>query len=158
MQRHHSSMKFVIFYIITFLVPIVTLFIAISWYGLILADRYRINVRYFGDNEIVFDPELGFRRPPNAATRRVAPGIDYNIYTDRRAARVNRPGAQTPDRVTILTVGDSFSEGYGFENQQTYTERLGAMLDVPVATLLWEATAPFKHWSACDRTYLYLRA
>jgi hypothetical protein len=73
-------------------------------------------VRYVGDNEIVFDPELGYRRPPNATTRRVEPDKEYNIYTDVRGARVNKPGEQTPDRVIILTVGDSFSEGYGLKN------------------------------------------
>jgi hypothetical protein len=130
-----SSAKVAGYYLIMLSGPLLMFLALACWYGLDVARKYTtgISVSYVGDNEIVFDSELGFRRPRNAVTRRVQPGIDYNIYTDNLAARVNRPGAQTADRVTILTVGDSFSEGYGLENELTYTERLGEMLGVPVA-------------------------
>src|SRR5262245_23220070 len=135
MQHTLSSAKVFVFYLIMLLFfPLLILLGFACWYGLDVADRYtRIDVRYVGDNDIVVDSELGFRRPRNAITRRIEPGIEYNIYTDNLGARVNRPGAQTADRVTILTVGDSFSEGNGFENEQTYTERLGEMFGLPVA-------------------------
>jgi hypothetical protein len=134
MRHTPSSAKIFVFYLIVLLFFLLTLLGFACWYGLDVADRYtRIDVRYVGDNDIVFDSELGFRRSRNAVTRRIEPGIEYNIYTDNLGARVNKPGAQTADRVAILTVGDSFSEGHGFENEQTYTERLGEMLGVPVA-------------------------
>jgi hypothetical protein len=90
-------------------------------------------VRYEGDNDIAFDREAGFVRPPHATTRRVQADIDYTIHTDRLGARVDAPGDETPAHVDILTVGCSFSEGHGMANEDTYTSVLGRAFGVPVA-------------------------
>ena len=107
-QHTHSSAKIFVFYVIMLLVPLFTLLVLACWYGLDRVDRYtRIGVKHVGDNAIVFNSELGFRRPRNAVTRRIIREIEYNIYTDNLGARVNRPGA--PDSRQNVTESHNWS-------------------------------------------------
>ncbi len=129
-----ARLKSILFHAILVLIPLSVAAAAVAWYGCRATAPYLdFVVKYYGDNDIVFDREIGFVRPAHATTRRVQPGIDYTIHTDAIGARVDGPGRETPKHVDILTVGCSFSEGHGFPNEQTYTERLGKMLSVPVA-------------------------
>ena len=88
-----------------------------------------------GDWLMVRDDEMGFVPRPNAASeiRNIEDGYRFHVYTDRRGARVNAPGAQTGDAVDVMTVGCSFTWGAGIENEQTYAQRLGGALDASVA-------------------------
>jgi hypothetical protein len=90
----------------------------------------RAPMRLEGDWMMQPDPEIGYVPTPNAATvwRNTRSPGRFHVYTDRRGARVNAPGEQTPARVDFLTVGCSFSWGYLMENEESYTERLARRL------------------------------
>ena len=90
-----------------------------------------------GDPLALPDPAIGLRPPPDAATLREHPrsGLAYHVFTDRRRARVNAPGEQTPERVELLTLGGSCAWGHGLENEATFTQRLGERLGAPAANL-----------------------
>jgi len=110
-------------------------------YSAYLAFRYRagIDLQVTGDWPLQGDDEIGFVAARNASTVRThtKQGNRYHLFTDARGARVNAPGEQTPDRVSILTVGGSFAWGHGIENDETYTQLLGRQLQVPVANLAY---------------------
>jgi hypothetical protein len=95
----------------------------------------RIPVRITGDWLIEGDPEIGFVPVRNGSTemRHLDTGLDYHLYTDERRARVNAPGAQTPDHVDVATVGCSFTWGTGVESEETWTQQLGRILGTSVA-------------------------
>lgn len=97
----------------------------------------RVALRLEGDWMLAPDPETGFVPAPGSAVTRadLASGLRYRIYTDRRGARVDGPGEETPPRVAILTVGGSFAHGHGIDNEETFTSRLGRVFGVPVANL-----------------------
>jgi pimeloyl-ACP methyl ester carboxylesterase len=87
-----------------------------------------------GESLIEEDALLGFApRRSGASFRRFRGGMRFHVYTDRRGARVTTPGDQTAPRVSLLTVGCSFSWGHGLENEATYTERLRERLGIDVA-------------------------
>jgi hypothetical protein len=94
-----------------------------------------IPVRLTGDWLIEGDDEIGFVPIRNGSTemRHLDSGLHYHVFTDRRRARVNAPGVQTPDHVDVLAVGCSFTWGTGVESEDTYPQQLGQILDVPVA-------------------------
>jgi hypothetical protein len=126
--------KLALFRLILVAIPLSVAAAAAAWYGHVVTRPFlTLDVRQSGDNDLAFDREIGFVRPPHATTRRTQTGVDYTIHTDRLGARVNAPGAETPERVALMTVGCSFSEGHGMENEATYTERLGRIFHVPVA-------------------------
>ena len=90
----------------------------------------RAPMRLEGDWMMQPDPEIGYVPKPNAVTvwrNARSPGM-FHVYTDRRGARVNAPGEQTPAHVDFLTVGCSFSWGYQMENEESYTELLARRL------------------------------
>jgi hypothetical protein len=129
-----SAPKLALFRLVLVAIPLSVAVAAAAWYGHVVTRPFMtLDVRQYGDNDLAFDRGIGFVRPPHATTRRTQPGIDYTIHTDRLGARVNAAGVETPARVTILTVGCSFSEGHGMANESTYTERLGRVFRVPVA-------------------------
>ena len=126
--------RLVAFHAVMWAIPLLVAAAALGVYGYVVAGRFAdVPVRYEGDPDIVFDGGIGFVRAPEASTRRRQPGLDYTIHTDALGARVDAAGDRTPARVDILTVGCSFSEGHGLRNEQTYTSRLGRLLDARVA-------------------------
>ena len=110
-------------------------------YSAYIAFRYHadIDLQVTGDWPLEADDEIGFVAARDASTVRnhTKQGVSYHLFTDRRGARVNAPGEQTPDRVGILTVGGSFAWGHGLENEKTYTQIIGRELRVPVANLAY---------------------
>lgn len=129
-----SRARLVLFWLILVAIPLAAAAVALGVYGVVVTRPYlALDVRQTGDDDLAFDPELGFVRPPHASTRRTQPGIDYTIHTDRLGARVNAPGVETPAHVDLMTVGCSFSEGHGLANEQTYTELVGRELGLKVA-------------------------
>jgi hypothetical protein len=88
-----------------------------------------------GDPLLVYDPELGFAPRPNSVSKVDGAAGLWNVYTDRRGARVSAPGAQTPDHADIVVVGCSFTWGLSLENEQTFVHKIGQALHVPVANL-----------------------
>jgi hypothetical protein len=94
-------------------------------------------VRFQGGFSLQEDQELGFVSPPGSRIVRtdLNSGLAYHLYHNRRSARVNGPGEEVEGSVDIMTVGCSFSYGYGFENELTYTERLGRLLRKRVINL-----------------------
>jgi hypothetical protein len=108
---------------------------------LLFAARYVPRARVMksivtGESLIEEDALLGFApRRSGASFRRFRDGMRFHVNTDRRGARVTTPGEETPPRVSLLTVGCSFSWGHGLENEATYTERLRERLGVDVANL-----------------------
>jgi len=78
-------------------------------------------IRVEGGSSISYDPEVGFVPTPNSSVHRTdSPTLSYHIYTDRRGARVSRPGEQSADKLDVLFIGDSFTWGAGLEAGDTY--------------------------------------
>jgi hypothetical protein len=92
------------------------------------------------------DRALGFRPARNsvAVRQELWSGHGYSVFTDRLGARVDRPGAQTPERVDLLTVGCSFAWGHGVRNEETFTQVLGRELGRPVANFGFPSWGPLQ--------------
>jgi hypothetical protein len=90
----------------------------------------RAPMRLTGDWMMQRDPEIGYVSTPSARTVWVhlRPPATIHVYTDRRGARINAPGEETPAQIDFLTVGCSFSWGHLMENEETYTEQLSRLL------------------------------
>lgn len=80
-----------------------------------------------GDSMIIYDPEIGMVANRSAYTHRDYPAIGerlhfaYDVYTDDRGARVDKPGLKSPAHVDIVSLGDSFGWAHGLQNQDSYT-------------------------------------
>ena len=98
-------------------------------------------MRIEGDPLVSPDPEIGYVPRPRSRSRRIDRGpdgrilVDYHVYTDRLGARVSRAGEETPDRVDLLMVGDSFAWGHGVENQDTFAAQVFHRLHATGANL-----------------------
>lgn len=93
-------------------------------------------IKLSGDPILAYDSEIGFVPRPNSSTARTeAVGLTYNVHTDRRGARVSRPGEQTPEKVHILFIGDSFTWGHGVESEDTYAAIIPKMLGLNGANI-----------------------
>ena len=92
-----------------------------------------------GDWPITGDSQIGYISAPNCSTffNYERSQIAFHLFTDNRGFRVSSLGEQTPDIVEIVTIGGSFPWGYGVENQNTFTAKLGKRLDVGVANLAY---------------------
>jgi hypothetical protein len=112
------------------------MFVGLSIY-LALDYKNLIDLRVEGDWLIEHDELIGFTASKNASSFRshMKTGLNYHLFTDSRGARVNLVGQRTLDKVSIMTIGCSFSWGHGIENEQTFTEILGRKLAVPVVNL-----------------------
>lgn len=85
-----------------------------------------------------FDDELGWRLKANASScmslRNYLKGIVYfdtQIYTNSGGFRDVRPGGSVPQRA-IMTIGDSWTFGYGVNYEETYPHFMAQTLGVPV--------------------------
>lgn len=127
------------FYTLLGLIPLVLFFIGLVGLSSYVALQYRadIDMHIKGDWPIEGDSLIGFVTAKQALTTRIHTKKDltFNVFTDARGIRVNADSKQTPDKVNILTIGGSFSWGYGMENEETYTEILRHKLNVSVANL-----------------------
>ena len=94
-------------------------------------------MRMGGDFLIEGDDEIGYTAVKNGATfhELLDSDLHYHVFTDGRGSRVNKQGDQTTDQVDLMTVGCSFSWGYGIENEMTYTQILAEEMDVSVCNL-----------------------
>lgn len=94
-----------------------------------------IPMRVTGDWLIEGDDEIGFVPVRNGSTEmhHLDSGLHYHVFTDRRRARVDAPGDQTPDRVEVMAIGCSFTWGTGVESEDTYPRQLARILNAPVA-------------------------
>lgn len=114
-----------------------------AYYGyLAFADPFvRVPIRVVGAFPVAEDAELGFGALIDGESRWVdaRSGLDYHMFTDRRGARVDRPGQQTPERVDILTIGGSFAYGPGVENEGTFSSILGRETGKTVANVAFSS-------------------
>ncbi len=127
----------------------------VSGFGIYATYGYKnkIPLTFVGDWPLAADPELGFAAAKNAVTSWQLPKrkIAFDLYTDTRGARVDQAGQQTPEQVTILTLGGSFSAGWGLENDQTYSAILGRSLGVPVANFAYHSYGTVQAWQLLER-------
>ena len=85
---------------------------------------------------ISYDPEIGFVPTPNTVTMRTdSPTLSFHVYTDRRGARVSNQGARSADKLDMMFIGDSFTWGYGIENDDTYAALVARRLHLASANL-----------------------
>jgi hypothetical protein len=110
--------------------------IALLYFGYKGEALPRIPIRLTGDWLIEGDEEIGFVPVRNGSTEMdYRGGLRFHVFTDRLGARVNAPGAQTPEHVEVLAIGCSFTWGEAVESESTYVQQLGHIVDVPVANL-----------------------
>ena len=116
--RNHLWRK-IAFWSITAALPLSFLIMAIAATSYWTIPAYPL--RFEGDPLFAYDPEIGFVSRPNG---RVILGRtfggQFRVYTDRRGARVSAPSEQTPDRVDILFIGDSYTWGDGADYEDTF--------------------------------------
>ncbi|HSF20297.1 MAG TPA: SGNH/GDSL hydrolase family protein [Vicinamibacteria bacterium] len=130
-----------------------SIFVGYFIYQAVMNPFPRSNVRIEGDRDIEIDPQIGFIQSRNASTLRSLANTDfrYQIFTDRRSARVNEKGQQTPDRVDMLTVGGSFAHGHGMANEHSFTERLGRATGLRVANFSLGSYGTTQSWQMLER-------
>ena len=141
---------------------IITINISFALFILILYSNYlhrdltssiHIPISVEGDWPLEGDKHVGFIRNKNTASYRTDhnTGIGYSMFSDRRGARVNAIGQQTPDSIDILTIGGSFSEGHGMNNEKTFTSILGRKLNVSVANFALGSYGTFQSLQLLER-------
>lgn len=109
--------------------------VALLYFGYRGAALPRASFRISGDWLMERDDEIGFTPTRDGVTAVHHPDTDlrFHVFSDRRGARVSAPGAQTPARVDVVTIGCSFTWGAGVENEDTYARQLARTLGVTVA-------------------------
>lgn len=116
-----------------------SIIVAVLIAGILMSFYYRFTVDMLqeGDWLTVKDEIIGYKASANASSTRIhrKRGLKYNIYTDKRGARVNVPEQPVKEKIDLLTIGGSFSWGHGMENAQTFTALLGEELTINVANI-----------------------
>jgi lysophospholipase L1-like esterase len=138
-EAQGRTLKNAIFWLLSLLPPLIAAAVGIEVvsYGTIP----NLQMTLEGDTPVVFDPEIGLVPSPHASTRRVElwpdgkPKFGYNVYTDQRGARVDRPGLVTSDHMDALFIGDSFTWGAGVEAQNTFADGVAGRLGISVSNL-----------------------
>ena len=123
-------------YLIVFAINIVFISAALAIYSQLLLREYRsIDLQVEGDWLIQGDETLGYVRARNAVSTRTDrnTATTYQIFSDHRGARVNKTDQPTKDTAAIVSIGGSFTEGSGIQNEATFTSRLGSKFDASVA-------------------------
>jgi lysophospholipase L1-like esterase len=98
-----------------------------------------------GDLLLVFDPEIGARANPSSHARRIYPAVAnrktfaFDIYTDDRGARVDGQGQQSPKKIDVMVLGDSFTWGYALANEETWARQLSRELEASVSNFAMAA-------------------
>ncbi len=111
--------------------------VAIAYFGYAGSKLPRIPMTMRGDWLMERDEEMGFVPTRNGSTeiRSIDGAAGFHVFTDRRSARVNAPGAETGDTVDVMALGCSFTWGAGVESEATWPQQLGGLLDASVANL-----------------------
>src|SRR5260370_4347035 len=86
---------------------------------------------------VVSDALAGWANKPDLKTRVVFGGSQFEVSTDREGHRSCYPNNQTPsaDIPALLTVGDSFVQGIGVDDDQTFAWKLARRTSYNVINL-----------------------
>ena len=126
--------KTAIFWLFLAAIPIAAFIAGLGWMSYWSVPPFPIRVE--GGSIISYDPEMGFVPTANSSAQRTdSPTLSYHIYTDRRGARVSRPGEQSADKLDALFIGDSFTWGAGLEAEDTYAALVARRLHLVSANL-----------------------
>jgi lysophospholipase L1-like esterase len=75
------------------------------------------------------DAEIGWAHRPGSHGRLVQPEFDVEVRINAEGLRgPDRPAAKPPGTYRLLVLGDSFAEGWGVAEEQTFAARLEALL------------------------------
>lgn len=141
-------------YIIMIILTVSVIALLFSGYFIYIVLPYKeIGMQIEGDWPIEVDSLIGFTAAKNASTfrRDVRKDLAYHVFRDNRGARVNTSNQENPQKVTIMTVGCSFSLGHGMENKSTFTEILRRRLGVPVANFALNSYATLQSLQMLER-------
>jgi hypothetical protein len=138
MDNELEPRKKLIFSIVTAaLVVIVPLLVVIGYFGF---RKLTFSYDYCGSYG-EFDSELGWRLKANASSclslKNKLSGkvfFDSKIYTDRMGFRASGRNQSTPAGA-IVTIGDSWTFGYGVDYEQSYPYFLSSLSGVPVVNM-----------------------
>jgi hypothetical protein len=116
---------------------VVVAIVAAAYFGYRGAQFERLPIVLDGDYLMTRDDQMGFVPTPNGVTeiRNIHDGARFHVYTDRRGARVDAPGAQAGAAVDVVALGCSVTWGSSVESGQTYIQQLHDLLHVSVANL-----------------------
>ena len=79
------------------------------------------------------DPTVGWRFRPGASGIHSALGFRVHYAINSRGFRnLERPAAKDSGVVRVLTLGDSFTEGFGVEPEETYSRQLDSLLSTRI--------------------------
>jgi hypothetical protein len=92
------------------------------------------DLRIEGDFVVEDDREIGFvARPSSSSTFVTGEGTPwFHVHTGTLGERISRPGTRETTVVDLLTIGCSFSWGFGVENEDTYTSQLSDSVGIEV--------------------------
>jgi lysophospholipase L1-like esterase len=87
-----------------------------------------------------WDSRLGLRQPPGAKGRLRSPEFDCPIHIGSKGLRdKDYPYSKPEGTVRILTLGDSFTFGYGVSREETFSKALEELLGAdPGRAAAWE--------------------
>jgi GDSL-like Lipase/Acylhydrolase family len=105
---------------------ICVLAIALALGALELFARAFVTVRNVGPAFTVYDPIYGKRMKANLHATRIAPEFRFDINTNSLGMRDPEPAKPVTDGVVF--VGDSFTEGYGVQDNEVFPARIRAAL------------------------------
>lgn len=105
---------------------ICVLTIALALGALELFVRAFVTVRNVGPAFTVYDPIYGKRMKANLHATRIAPEFRFDINTNSIGMRDPEPAKPVTDGVVF--VGDSFTEGYGVQDNETFPALIRAGL------------------------------
>lgn len=91
---------------------------------LISPPRTDFPLELFEGSAYEADPSAGYRLRMNVAKKDVAGSVMFDVFTDSRGARINKPGEAVTDPA-VVTIGCSQSFGQGIQNEKTFTQLLG---------------------------------
>jgi hypothetical protein len=121
-----------LFWAAILLVPVSAILIGTGYISYWTIPPFRVLAE--GDPLFAFDPEIGYVARPNSSSKWTMLGADnkpsfqFQVHTDRRGVRVGKRDEQSPERIDILMLGDSFTWGYGVENEETFAFKTIAAL------------------------------
>jgi hypothetical protein len=89
--------------------------------------RAFVAVRNVGPAFTVYDPIYGKRLKANLHTTRIAP--EFRVQVNTNSLGMRDPEPTRPLTAGIVFIGDSFTEGYGVEDNQTFPALIRAELE-----------------------------
>ncbi len=115
-----------------------------------LQDYHRTNRNYihFDKNFAAYDPELLYTLKPNTTGKFSSMEFNTTVSTNSKGLRDDEKSLENPK---ILLLGDSFTMGWGLENNNVLDKHLEKAFNVPVLNTGISSYGTFREWQMTKR-------